>query len=91
MANKKISKKTLILIIIVVLIIALGAGGYFYWNKKSKNKMMEDLGNAVEKITDSATKGVLPSLETNPLENKPDINPADQANPYKDIKTNPFE
>ena len=52
---------------------------------------MEDLGNAVEKITDSATKGVLPSLETNPLENKPDINPADQANPYKDIKTNPFE
>lgn len=26
-----------------------------------------------------------------PLENKPDINPVDQTNPYKNVKTNPFE
>ncbi|MDO8552652.1 MAG: hypothetical protein Q7S01_03955 [bacterium] len=26
-----------------------------------------------------------------PLENKPDINPADKANPFKSVKTNPFE
>ncbi len=89
------NKKTLIIIIAVILIIALGVGGYFYWSKKNKEnagvKALENIGAATEKITDSATKGVLPSFETNPLENKPDINPADKANPYKNIKTNPFE
>ena len=71
-----------------VLLIALILAGYFYWVNYKKIKT-NDFGNA-ENITNSATKGVLPSLETNPLENKPDINPADNANPLKDIKTNPF-
>ena len=26
-----------------------------------------------------------------PLENKPDLNPVDQTNPFKGVKTNPFE
>lgn len=76
------NKKTLVIIIIAVILIALGAGGYFYWNKKTKT----DTG----KIIENATKGALPSINTNPFENKPDINPADKANPYKNIKTNPF-
>lgn len=34
----------------------------------------------------------LPSIENpNPIENKPDLNPIDKTNPYKNIKTNPFE
>ena len=89
------NKKALIIIIAVILIIALGVGGYFYWSKKNKAdtgaKALENIGEATEKITESAMKGVLPSLQTNPLENKPDINPANKANPYKNIKTNPFE
>ncbi len=58
--------------------------------QKSKIKFLDEAGDMAGKITDSATKGVLPSLQTNPLEDKPDINPADKANPFKDIKTNPF-
>ncbi len=74
----------LILIIAVVLIIGLGISGYIYWNNWKKSKV-------VEKITESAIQGALPSLGINPLESKPDINPADKANPFKNIKTNPFE
>lgn len=84
-------KKIIIIIsaVAVVLLIALILGGYFYWINYKKIKT-NDFGSA-EDITNSATKGVLPSLGTNPLENKPDINPAEAANPIKDIKINPFE
>ncbi len=87
------NRKTLI--IAVILIIAIGVGGYFYWNERVKTNMgtsaLEKISDAAKKITESITKGVLPSIQTNPFENKPDINPADKANPYKDIKINPFE
>ena len=89
--NKKI---IIIIVAVVLLVIILSIGGYFYWNnfKKSQSeKTLENSANATEEITNSTTKGILPSLETNPLENKPDINPIDKANPIKDIKTNPFE
>ncbi|MDP3758728.1 MAG: hypothetical protein Q8Q86_03340 [Candidatus Daviesbacteria bacterium] len=86
------NKKILIIIIAVILIIALGVGGYFYWNKKSKiENALNRASDALQKLTESVTKGVLPSIQTNPLENKPDINPADKANPFKNIKINPFE
>lgn len=92
------NKKTFIILIVliaIVLLIALGAGGYIYWNKWKKlnaaKDALEKTGEATETITNSATKGVLPSLGTNPLENKPDINPADKSNPFKNIKINPFE
>jgi flagellar basal body-associated protein FliL len=88
------NKKIIIGIIIAILIIVLGIGGYFYWSKKVKmnmaKKSLETLGEAAEKLTESITKGVLPSFQTNPLENKPDINPADKANPFKNLKINPF-
>ena len=67
--------------IALVLLIAIIAAGYFYWNKWQKAKMTGE----------NAAKGVLPSIGVNPLESKPDINPADKANPFKDIKINPFE
>lgn len=93
-----VNKKTLIILIIliaVVLLIGLGIGGYIYWNKWKKlqagKEALEKVGEAAEKIIDSASKGLLPSVGTNPLENKPDINPADKANPFENIKTNPFE
>ena len=88
------NKKILIIIIAAVLSIGLVIGGYFYWQKikaKPEERALEKTGEAAEQITESATKGVLPSLGTNPLENQPDINPAGQANPFKGIKTNPFE
>lgn len=93
---KNILEKKFIIIIIIILLIAIGIGGFLYWNNFKKDglsgeKALEGAGKAADIITDSATKGVLPSIETNPLNNKPDINPADKANPFKDIKINPFE
>lgn len=90
------NKKLLIIIIVVVLLIGLGIGGFFYWKgKKAKTgttvtPALENAGDAAQKITDTATQGTLPSIGTNPLESKPDVNPADKANPYTNIKTNPF-
>ena len=92
------NKKTLIILIVliaIVLLIAFGTGGYIYWNKWKKlqagKNALEKAGDAAEKIINSASKGVLPSVGVDPLGNKPDINPADKTNPFKDIRTNPFE
>ncbi len=86
-------KKKKIIIAIVLLIIVLAAGGYFYWqwSKNSVLRALEKNKDALDKIIENSTQGTLPSLNTNPLENKPNINPADAANPIKNIKTNPFD
>ncbi|OIO50320.1 hypothetical protein COU03_03890 [bacterium (Candidatus Gribaldobacteria) CG10_big_fil_rev_8_21_14_0_10_41_12] len=90
-------KKIIIAIVAVVLLIGLGVGGYLYWHNQKKSEKtpetnaIEKAGETANQITEEATKGVLPSIQTNPLENKPDVNPASQANPIKDIKTNPFD
>lgn len=84
-------KKEILMIAVVLLIIGLAIGGYFLWNNWKNNNALNDAGDAADKITESATKGVLPSIGTNPLENKPDVNPADKANPFKNIITNPFK
>lgn len=90
------SKKTLIIIGSAVLVLGLCVGGYFYWKSKNSNDAnkdaIENAGNASEKISESASKGLLPDISgSNPLENKPDINPVDKTNPFTNIKTNPFE
>jgi len=88
-----IPKKVIFIIIAVVLLIVLSITGYFCWINFKKSEIkntFQNVSNAAEDITNSANKGVLPSIQTNPLENKPDVNPADKANPFKDIKTNPF-
>ena len=87
------NKKTIIMISASALIIILLIAGYFYWSyqkNKNPNYNTDYLTNGAEDITNSATKGILPSFQTNPLETKPDINPADKANPFTNIKTNPF-
>ena len=85
-------KKTIAIVIVsAVVLIAVIIAGSAYWLKKADTSPVLPEGNTAEDITNSATKGVLPSLQTNPLENKPDVNPADKANPFKDIKINPFE
>ncbi len=87
-------KKEILMIAAVILIIGLAVGGYFLWinwKNSSDNKALDNAGNAADKITESATKGVLPSIGINPLESKPDVNPADKANPFKNIITNPFK
>ena len=82
-------KKEIIMIIAAVFIIGL-AVGYYFWRNSTFSKF-NDADKAADKIIESATKGALPSIGTNPLENKPDVNPADKANPFKNIITNPFK
>ncbi|MDP2703840.1 MAG: hypothetical protein Q8P01_01310 [bacterium] len=65
----------------IVLFILVGAG---YWYTRSGK-------TEVQVTTETPDKEVAPSVSTNPLDNKPDINPVDQTNPFKNIKTNPFE
>jgi len=91
--EEKFNKKPILIAAVILIIVAVVAG-YIYWQKikaKPEERALEKAGEAAEEITESATKGVLPSLGTNPLEKAPDINPAGQVNPFKDIKTNPFE
>ena len=85
-------QKTILAIVAVVVLLAVGIGVYFYWKnyKSATEGFLKNVENTAQDITNSATKGVLPSMQTNPLENKPDVNPADKANPFTDIKTNPF-
>jgi flagellar basal body-associated protein FliL len=63
------------LMIAILVLVLLILSGVGYWYWQSQK---------------TETKTV-PSVSTNPLDNKPDINPVDQTNPFKNIKTNPFE
>ncbi len=89
------NKKLLIgLVGILVVAIAFGYWYYQYYQKSHKvtgTGAIEQAGSAADNLAKQASGGVLPSINTNVLENQPDINPASQANPFKNIKTNPFE
>lgn len=85
------NKKTLTIVVAVIVVLLLvGLGVYLNKSKPSGNQPAKE-STPAETLIENATKGTLPSLETNPLENKPDLNPADKANPFTDIKTNPFK
>lgn len=78
------SKKRIIIIVVVLILVALV--GYFIFWSGIFSQPDGDMGPIVN-------QGVLPSLgdSTNPMKNKPDINPIDASNPFRSIKTNPFE
>lgn len=97
-------KKTLI--IAIILITLLAGAGYFYWTKYYKKEEPAPAASTAEKIedikkaeeagqilTESATSGTLPEInpQSNPLEKLPETNPIEQTNPFKSLKTNPFE
>lgn len=91
LAQKKEGDRKSIIIAVagLAIIIALALAGYIWFaavSKRSENQVQTD-----EKIIEGAAKGALPSLSNNPLDNKPNINPAEKINPVKAIKINPFE
>jgi len=95
--------KKIVLAAAIILVGILIIGGYIFYSgpkpaavsvPSANTKTADSTENktATENIiTDNATKGTLPSIQTNPLEEKPDLNPVDKTNPYKNIKTNPFK
>lgn len=78
------NKKRIIVIVLVLILLALV--GYFIFWSGIFSQPYEDMGSIIN-------QSVLPSLgdSTNPMKNKPDLNPIDASNPFRSIKTNPFE
>ncbi|OGI71172.1 hypothetical protein A3B84_01410 [Candidatus Nomurabacteria bacterium RIFCSPHIGHO2_02_FULL_35_13] len=74
--------KKKIVIIVVILVIIIVVIGYLFLSSKTPFQSIENVN-----------QGVLPSLgeSTNPLKNKPNVNPVDVSNPFRSIKTNPFQ
>ncbi|MDO8524532.1 MAG: hypothetical protein Q7R99_02800 [bacterium] len=88
--------KKIIIISVAVLLVGLIVAGYFYWSAVKKPQeetanLLQELASTTQQAVQKATQGALPSLGANPMENKPDLNPVDKANPIKDIKINPFD
>ncbi|MFH0712553.1 MAG: hypothetical protein V2A55_01735 [Candidatus Jorgensenbacteria bacterium] len=73
--------------VIVVIVAALVA---WYLIERSVETAEEKAVGGFEDALESA--GDLPEINplSNPLEELPDVNPVDAANPFKGIKTNPF-
>lgn len=77
-------QKVITISVLIVVVLGVAFGYYYVKNKKS---FVPDIQSAA----DAATQGVLPSIETNPLTDKPDINPTSKTNPFTSVKTNPFD
>lgn len=89
-------RKIIIITATAIALITLGIGVFFYINnsqspEQAVNLPAEQTDATAQPTGEQTSQIALPSIQTNPLENKPDINPAGKANPIKNIKTNPFE
>ena len=91
------NRRALIAVVLALIAALLGAG-YWYWQSTRaapalETQALQNAEEAVQVITESATQGVLPSLdvETNPLGDSTDVNPISKTNPFSGIKTNPFK
>lgn len=74
--------KNKIIAIVVLLVAIVIIGGYLLLKSTRPPESKINVNN-----------GIIPSLgeSTNPLKNKPDINPINTSNPFRSIKTNPFK
>lgn len=75
--------KLIIIAGILVALLVIGAG-FWYWQKRKSKAPVIPSGGTIESLIEKITP-------PNPLEKLPDTNPVDKANPFKDLKTNPFE
>ena len=68
--------------VIVVVVLLKGQGG----GLEQEQQELEDLNKTLEESAG------LPNIDvqSNPLEDLPDTNPIEAANPLKNLKTNPF-
>jgi len=100
--DQKLTKKymdKIAIAILVILAVITGLGLLIYFGEikipetifGQNNSPQETITPLPSPDSDSDIEGVLPALQPNALENKPDINPMNAANPIGDIKINPFE
>jgi len=89
----------MLVIIVAVLIVVAGVGVWYYYLRNrpaaptAETKALEGAGQAAETITKGATSGVLPEIggTANPLSGAQNVNPAENTNPFRGVKTNPFQ
>lgn len=84
-------KEYLIAIASAAALLILSGVGYWYWQSGKVEPEQPAAKVEEEIIPETVNEEITLPDSIKPLESKPDINPADQANPYKNIKTNPFE
>ncbi len=86
------NNKQKIIIVSIAIVIAILLVGFLIIKRPKKSiNFLQNIASTTEQIAEQATQGTLPSLTANPMENKPNLNPADKSNPIKDIKINPFD
>lgn len=88
--------KTLFIILAVVAAVAaisFGAWKFLSSNPPAGGPPTSGVQEQAPQNEATSTYGTLPEIESvsNPLENSPDLNPVERANPFKDIYKNPFE
>lgn len=92
MTNKKmfwlvISAGVLVLLIVIIYFVGLSGKTKAPEPKVSQQKTPEQINKSIEAVTES-TKVEAPSA--NPYQDVPSLNPVEQANPFRELKTNPF-
>lgn len=65
-------------VVVIIAILLVGAIGFWYWSQRTG---VPEEGGAVE--TAKTISESVPEIQTNPGEDVPEINPLDQANPFK--------
>ncbi len=76
--------KLVIIIGILIALLVIGGAGFWYWSKRKAEAPIIPSGGTVESLIEKITP-------LNPLEKLPDTNPLLKTNPFKNLKTNPFE
>ena len=79
--------KTPLVILLIVIVIGLGLWLYRGRGEEPTLSTVPLVAGGVDLGPESAV--IIPS--TNPLEKMPMVNPTARTNPYRSIKTNPFE
>ena len=77
---------------IAAAIVVIAAGVVIYWFVFRGVQPPPAPQGTVPASVLPAVQGTLPALApNNPLENLPEVSPTEQTNPFKNVRTNPFE
>ena len=87
------SKKYIIIASVLLVVVILGLS--YYWKVKSQKSDREQALKEVNtEVALEVSDGTLPAIESgaiNPMDSVQSANPYEEANPFSNVKTNPFE
>ena len=83
-------RRVFLLLMAIIVAIVFLASGFFIFTNRIKSE--SDAAPIKDAITEAATAGTIPTLETigNPLAGMPEVNPVEKTNPFTDLYNNPF-